>query len=90
MGRVLWAVLLCFVTQSFSFADASAGAKVKKVLFIGIDGCRFDAIEAARAPQLDKLIAEGAHSAKVKILAPRETNSDTISGPGWSSLLTGV
>jgi predicted AlkP superfamily pyrophosphatase or phosphodiesterase len=71
-------------------ADAVTATKVKKVLFIGIDGCRFDSIEAANTPHLDKLMADGAYSGETKILAPRETKSDTCSGPGWSSLLTGV
>jgi len=33
-----------------------------RVLFIGIDGCRFDALEAAEAPNLDRLCAAGCYS----------------------------
>lgn len=83
-------LLICFLASFAIAADAPTEAKTKKVLFIGIDGCRFDAIEAAESPHLDKLMAHGAYSGETKILAPRKTDSDTCSGPGWSSLLTGV
>jgi predicted AlkP superfamily pyrophosphatase or phosphodiesterase len=56
----------------------------KKVLVIGIDGCRPDALRAARAPNLEALIREGAFSDRA------QTCDRTISGPGWSSMLTGV
>jgi len=56
----------------------------KKVLFIGIDGTRPDALAFANTPHLDALIAEG-------IYTPDGLNNDiTISGPGWSAMLTGV
>ena len=82
----------------YSFAAGAAPAegqqgshaKVKKVLFIGIDGCRFDAIQAADAPHLDQLMADGCYDADCQILGDRYTANDTISGPGWSSILTGV
>ena len=61
-----------------------------RVLFIGIDGCRFDAVEKARTPNLDRLIAAGCYSDDTQILGQRYRRSDTVSGPGWSSLLTGV
>jgi predicted AlkP superfamily pyrophosphatase or phosphodiesterase len=61
-----------------------------RVLFIGIDGCRFDSIEKAATPNLDRLMAEGCYSATTRILGDRYRQSDTVSGPGWSSLLTGV
>ncbi|MDP1796485.1 MAG: alkaline phosphatase family protein [Planctomycetaceae bacterium] len=63
---------------------------VKKVLFIGTDGTRWDALEAAQTPHLDALIAQGALSVGTEIIAPRETKGDTVSGPGWSNLLCGV
>jgi predicted AlkP superfamily pyrophosphatase or phosphodiesterase len=58
--------------------------RVKKVLIIGIDGCRPDALLAANAPHLKGLIAAGAFSDQT------QTGEDTVSGPGWSSMLTGV
>jgi predicted AlkP superfamily pyrophosphatase or phosphodiesterase len=62
----------------------------KKVLFIGIDGTRFDAIERAQTPNLDGLMQEGIHSPTCLILGERYKKNDTVSGPGWSSILTGV
>ncbi len=62
----------------------------RKVLFIGIDGCRFDAIQAAQTPNLDGLMAAGCFDADTQILGERYQANDTISGPGWSSILTGV
>ena len=57
---------------------------IKKVLLIGIDGCRADALELANTPTIDNLIANGIYS-------PDALNDDiTISGPGWSAILCGV
>ena len=56
----------------------------KKVLLIGIDGCRADALELANTPTIDNLIANGVYSLDA-------LNDDiTISGPGWSAILCGV
>lgn len=74
----------CFV------ADAAEPTPPGRVLFIGIDGCRFDALEKARTPNLDRLRAAGCYSDRTQILGTRYRKSDTVSGPGWSSLLTGV
>jgi predicted AlkP superfamily pyrophosphatase or phosphodiesterase len=78
---------------AFGFASqalAQAPAPVKKVLLIGIDGCRFDALRAADTPHLDELIEDGAYDDQTLILGERFRKSDTISGPGWSTVLTGV
>jgi predicted AlkP superfamily pyrophosphatase or phosphodiesterase len=58
--------------------------RAKKVLIVGIDGCRPDALRAARAPHLEALIREGAFSDRA------QTDDVTVSGPCWSSMLTGV
>lgn len=70
--------------------SASAAEPAKKVLYIGIDGTRFDAIEKADTPQLDALMKDGIHSPTCLILGERYQKNDTVSGPGWSSILTGV
>ena len=59
-------------------------APQKKAFVIGIDGCRPDALLAAKAPNLQKLIENGAFSDKA------QTGDMTASGSGWGSLLTGV
>jgi predicted AlkP superfamily pyrophosphatase or phosphodiesterase len=56
----------------------------KKVLVIGIDGVRPDILAEVPTPHLDSLIAAGAYRGRVT------TQAQTISGPGWSSILTGV
>lgn len=65
-------------------APASPTSAAKKVLIIGIDGCRPDALLVAKAPRLQGLIEAGAFSDQT------QTGKDTVSGPGWSSMLTGV
>jgi hypothetical protein len=56
----------------------------QKVLIIGIDGCRHDALRAANTPHLDALIAESVYSYDAL------TEPPTWSGVGWSAMLTGV
>ena len=62
----------------------AADMPIKRALVIGIDGCRPDALLAAKAPNLHKLIKNGAFSDKA------QTGDMTASGSGWGSLLTGV
>lgn len=68
----------------------------RRVLLIGIDGCRADALRAAmdsgKAPALRKLAGEGC--ANWRVFAGGElggaSEQATSSGPGWISILTGV
>lgn len=55
-----------------------------KVLIIGIDGCRPDALLAANAPVIQGLLPNAVYSFDALTRAP------TWSGTGWSSMLTGV
>jgi predicted AlkP superfamily pyrophosphatase or phosphodiesterase len=57
---------------------------VKKVLFIGIDGCRTDALLAAHTSSLDTLMAHGI------VNYHTDRGPYTVSCPGWSTLLHGV
>ncbi len=59
------------------------------MLVIGIDGCRPDGIEAARTPALDRLI-DGGIFVRASCLPPRPTIADSVSGPGWAAIVTGV
>ncbi len=59
-------------------------APSKKVLVIGLDGVRPDIMAEVNTPNIDALIAVGAFSDRIT------TKAQTISGPGWSSMLTGV
>ncbi len=58
--------------------------KLKKALIIGIDGCMPTGIIAANTPHLDALMANGTFSLDAR------NERTTSSGPGWSSILTGV
>ena len=76
MRNLLLTALL--LSAACSFADEP---KVKKVLYIGLDGTRFDAMEKAETPNLDSLMKEGIYSDTCLILGDRYQKNDTISGP---------
>lgn len=67
-----------------SVGCARQEAPAPKVLIIGIDGVRPDVLAEVATPHLDSLIAAGAFSGEAQTALP------TISGPDWSSMLTGV
>lgn len=72
------------ISSLLLFLFFNAYSQVQKVLIIGIDGCRADALEIANTPNLDLLMANGTFSYDA-------LNDDvTYSGPGWSAMLTGV
>lgn len=70
---------LLIITLSFSIE--------RKVLFIGIDGCRADALEVANTPNIDGLIQNGLFENEGICSINGQA---TYSGPGWSSMITGV
>jgi len=84
-------LLVCLGGLSLE-VSASRGEEpsARKLLLIGIDGCRPDALRAARTPHLDALAEAGKLVEGTLILSPRYRRSNTVSGPGWSSILTGV
>ncbi|MFT5142674.1 MAG: putative AlkP superfamily pyrophosphatase or phosphodiesterase [Rhodothermales bacterium] len=55
-----------------------------KVLLIGLDGVRVDRLMAVNTPSIDALAANGTFSTVA------QTRMPTVSGPGWSSMVTGV
>ena len=64
-----------------------AEARASKTLVIGLDGAAFDFLAPADMPNLDALRAEGMTAASNLYAAPM---SGTVSGPGWSTIATGV
>lgn len=69
----------------FLFGQLSYGqTKIPKVLFLGIDGTRSDALQIANTPTLDSLMQTGLHTYDSWHLGV------SVSGPSWSSMLTGV
>jgi predicted AlkP superfamily pyrophosphatase or phosphodiesterase len=89
-ARILCSFLSCLLSLVVSVSATLSAADAKKVLFIGIDGTRFDSVEKADTPNLDRLMQEGIYSPTCLILGERDQQNDTVSGPGWSSILTGV
>ena len=78
-SKILGILLLAIC--SFSMASAQG---TKKVLIIGIDGCRSNVLQEATTPNIDALLPNSINSHYA-------LNDDiTISGPGWSAMLTGV
>jgi predicted AlkP superfamily pyrophosphatase or phosphodiesterase len=71
-------------------AIEAAEGKTKRALLIGLDGTRPDALAKAETPNIDALIANGAFTARADILGKRYQKNDTISGPGWGSILSGA
>lgn len=82
-------------TVGYSTASLAAGCPTKiapskklplakKVLMIGVDGLRPDALLQAATPNIDALVAEGAYSFSAR------TGKHTVTGPGWSNIFTGV
>ena len=71
------------VRQADARAHTVAAAPKKKVLVIGVDGVRVDVMRSLHLPHIDALIASG-------VLSDAQARMPTVSGPGWSSILTGV
>ena len=64
--------------------DAISGRSGAKVLLIGIDGVRPDVLAEVSTPVMDSLAAGGWYTAEARTTTP------SVSGPSWSSMLTGV
>ena len=85
-----WLVAAVLLVTACS--NSSEPSKSPHAFVIGLDGLRVDALRAADTPRLDALIAGGTVSGDA--FAGGElgeaTEQPTFSGPGWSSILTGV
>lgn len=69
---------------SLCFGTLLHAQKERKLLFIGIDGVRQDALAQANTPNIDELTANGVYTYDSWHLGI------TSSGPSWSTMLTGV
>ncbi|MBA4150369.1 MAG: alkaline phosphatase family protein [Verrucomicrobia bacterium] len=90
MKKIVLVALSILAVSLPAFAQDSNDPKEKKVLIIGVDGMRPDALAKAKTPRMDELIRNGAFADNTKILGERYRENNTISGPSWSSILTGV
>lgn len=67
--------------------DGPDGTKTDKVLVLGLDGTMIDKVRAAEAPNLQALMRTGLTAPSSLYTAPM---AQTSSGPGWSTIATGV
>jgi predicted AlkP superfamily pyrophosphatase or phosphodiesterase len=74
-------LLACLLIGGAAFGQL---AGVEHVVIIGVDGMGPAGIEQADTPNIDALIAEGAHSFKARGVMP------TKSSPNWASMIMGA
>ena len=86
MGRATVLLALAAVAG----AGCAAPPRAPRVLLFGFDGVRTDVLLDVDTPNLDSLAAAGVMRTDAAVTSARHTTSDTISGPGWSSILCGV
>ncbi|WP_129662816.1 alkaline phosphatase family protein [Phytoactinopolyspora endophytica] len=77
------------MTDTVAVDDVPHGTSDKKVLILIFDGVRWDKLQEARTPNIDTLAAEGSLG-RTMTYDPDEYSALTVSGPGHSTLLTGV
>lgn len=80
--HLLWLVLLLYYAAHAQTSPPIT--KTKKVLIIGIDGCRPDILLYAKTPNIDKIWQNGAY------LFCAQTDPISFSGICWTGMLTGV
>lgn len=78
------ALLIALALLLSACGDDSSSTQKSRVLIIGMDGTRAEALELANTPHLDALRAAGV--ADMHAI----TGDVSLSGPGWASMLTGV
>jgi hypothetical protein len=74
---------ILLIISLFAYATAFA-TQPRKVLVIGIDGTRADALQVANTPNIDALLPHAFYTFDSWHL------DITVSGPSWSSIMTGV
>lgn len=82
------------VASPIPVPDLGPGASNRKTLVIGIDGIRWDQMRLADTPNIQRIL-DGGETAVSYTFAPAGGSgsfalADTVSGPSWSSILTGV
>ncbi|MFG2483083.1 alkaline phosphatase family protein [Streptomyces virginiae] len=81
------AVTSALIAATIAASPAAAAAGTDKVLVIGIDGAVLDRVKVAAAPNLNGLMAQGLTARSTLYAGPMAATS---SGPGWSTIATGV
>lgn len=65
-------------------SETTAANRSGRVLILGLDGARSEGLELANLPSIDRIRASGDTDLDAV------TGNISLSGPGWSSMLTGV
>ncbi|OKI56228.1 alkaline phosphatase family protein [Streptomyces sp. MJM1172] len=86
-ATALLATALATQTAAGAATTAATAAGTDKVLVIGLDGVVLDRVKAANAPYLKGLMAQGLTAKSTLYANPMAATS---SGPGWSTIATGV
>ena len=81
---IAFGVLGCDQAPAKSPDPAALENRKPKVLLIGIDGVRPDVLAEVSTPNIDALKRKGAFTDRTRTTVP------SVSGPSWSSMLTGV
>ncbi len=81
---LLFATLLCASCGGGHLLGGDGPRGAPKVLLFGIDGVRPDVLAEVATPNIDALAAAGWYTAQAR------TTNPSVSGPSWSSMLTGV
>ncbi|MFD5249136.1 alkaline phosphatase family protein [Amycolatopsis sp. NPDC058340] len=87
MRRTLSLLSVLVAVAALTPGVAAAAAKTPKVLVIGLDGARFDKLMAADTPNVHALVERG-YASRSSLYG--SGMAPTVSGPGWSTILTGV
>lgn len=77
--KKIYTLLLLAIIVNVVFASQK-----RKVMIIGIDGTRSDALQQANTPVVDSLIANGTYTFNAY------NTGITVSGPSWSTIMTGT
>jgi hypothetical protein len=76
--------LLILLALLSSIGYAAHAQRERKVMIIGIDGCRSDALQQANTPNIDALLPNALYTYDAW------HTGITISGPSWSGIMCGV
>ncbi|MGI0117528.1 alkaline phosphatase family protein [Zooshikella sp. RANM57] len=74
------------ILSIFSVCSFAANG-AKKVLLVGVDGTQYERVMALNTPAFDRLNIIKAYTGGV---AGNKSEQRTVSGPGWTTILTGV
>jgi hypothetical protein len=80
MKKLSLAAVVCLMLV----AQLATASQKRKVMIIGLDGVRSDALQLASTPNIDALIASGFYT------YDSWHCGITVSGPSWSTIFTGV